>query len=71
MSINSNGPSVNRGPALLKGLAAGTIGGLVASWVMDRFQAVWIKASEVVPQADGDSANGSSSSTQQKQAIFG
>lgn len=30
-------------PQLLKGLAAGMIGGLVASWVMDEFQYAWIK----------------------------
>ena len=28
---------------VLKGLAAGLIGGLVASWTMNRFQDVWIK----------------------------
>ncbi len=37
-----------------KGLAAGLIGGLVASWTMNRFQDVWLKLSE-----NGDpSANG-------------
>jgi hypothetical protein len=29
-----------------KGLAAGLLGGLVASWTMDRFQDVWLKLSE-------------------------
>lgn len=29
-----------------KGLAAGLIGGLVASWTMNRFQDVWLKLSE-------------------------
>lgn len=31
---------------LLKGLIAGAIGGLVASWTMDQFQALWSKLSE-------------------------
>jgi putative membrane protein len=36
---------VNARPEVLKGLAAGTIGGLVASWVMDEFQSALIKLS--------------------------
>jgi Protein of unknown function (DUF1440) len=36
---------VNSQPEVLKGLAAGTIGGLVASWVMEEFQYAWSKAS--------------------------
>ena len=31
---------------VLKGLAAGLIGGLVASWTMNQFQAVWSKVTE-------------------------
>jgi len=31
---------------LLKGLAAGLVGGLVASWTMNQFQAAWSKAME-------------------------
>ena len=31
---------------VLKGLAAGIIGGLVASWTMNQFQALWSKLSE-------------------------
>lgn len=31
---------------LLKGLAAGLVGGLVASWTMNRFQEVWTKAAK-------------------------
>lgn len=34
------------GGDVLKGLAAGVVGGLVASWVMDEFQAGWSKVSE-------------------------
>ncbi len=36
----------NGGGDVLKGLAAGVVGGLVASWVMDEFQAGWSKLSE-------------------------
>ncbi len=49
---------------ILKGLAAGTIGGLVASWVMDEFQDVWSKASEVIQRPQGNGSNESSSPTQ-------
>lgn len=31
---------------ILKGLAAGLVGGLVASWTMNQFQAAWSKAAE-------------------------
>jgi hypothetical protein len=37
-TAHSNGRDDNR---VLKGLAAGLIGGLVASWTMNRFQDVW------------------------------
>src|ERR1043165_3679465 len=33
-------------PDVWKGLAAGLIGGLVASWTMNRFQEVWSKLAE-------------------------
>ena len=36
---------------VLKGLAAGLIGGLVASWTMNRFQDVWMKLAG--PQSSG------------------
>jgi hypothetical protein len=36
----------HRESEVLKGLAAGIIGGLVASWVMEEFQAGWTKVSE-------------------------
>ena len=36
--------TIKRGEGdVLKGLAAGLAGGLVASWTMNRFQDVWIK----------------------------
>ena len=37
-----------------KGLAAGLVGGLVASWVMNRFQDVWINLSESGGQSQGE-----------------
>ncbi len=45
--------------SVLKGLAAGLIGGLVASWVMSEFQAVWSKVSESLEQSqDGKQSQG-------------
>lgn len=38
---------------VLKGLAAGVIGGLVATLVMDQFQALWSKLAEEVEPAQG------------------
>jgi uncharacterized membrane protein YagU involved in acid resistance len=37
-----NKEHTNGDPDILKGLAAGLIGGLIASWTMNRFQDVWI-----------------------------
>lgn len=39
---------------VLKGLAAGVIGGLVASAVMDEFQALWSKLSESLEGSSGE-----------------
>ena len=44
-----NGSSAGR---LWKGLAAGLIGGLVASWTMNRFQDVWSKLAQGNPSRD-------------------
>lgn len=41
-----------------KGLVAGLIGGLVASWTMNRFQDVWLKLSVNDPSTGAQSANG-------------
>ncbi|MGB8507494.1 MAG: DUF1440 domain-containing protein [Pyrinomonadaceae bacterium] len=38
------------GEAVLKGLAAGLIGGLVASWTMNEFQVLWGKLAEGVEE---------------------
>jgi putative membrane protein len=49
---------VNTQPEVLKGLAAGAIGGLVASWVMDEFQSAWFKLSNRVgPSEAGESSS--------------
>src|SRR5215211_9513622 len=41
------------GADVWKGLAAGLIGGLVASWTMNQFQAVWSKVTEVFEKSYG------------------
>ncbi len=47
---NSLDTGVNHQPQVLKGLAAGTIGGLVASWVMEEFQSAWSAVSTSMQQ---------------------
>lgn len=42
-TTRTNGPDGNN---VWKGLAAGLIGGLVASWTMNRFQDVWFKVAK-------------------------
>jgi uncharacterized membrane protein YagU involved in acid resistance len=42
--------------SVYKGLLAGLIGGLVASWTMNRFQDVWLKVSGVGNQPGGKQA---------------
>jgi len=44
-----------RDSSVLKGLAAGAIGGLVASWVMDEFQIVWFKVAKSMQSQNGTS----------------
>ena len=39
-----------------KGLAAGLVGGLVASWTMNRFQDVWFKLAEEFEQSEEQSS---------------
>lgn len=59
--MTNAGATRNNEPNVLRGLVAGTIGGLVASWVMDEFQAVWIKASEGAEDAQVNGSDESSS----------
>ena len=54
MSFDLNGGLPNHQPDVLKGLAAGAIGGLVASWVMEEFQFAWMKISERMQQNGSD-----------------
>jgi hypothetical protein len=60
--------SFNSKPAVVKGLAAGMIGGLVASWLMEEFQTAWMKASDALQQAEGNGANTASSSLETAQS---
>ena len=41
---------------VVKGLAAGLVGGLVASWTMNRFQDVWTKVAESMKESQGNSS---------------
>jgi hypothetical protein len=62
---------MNRGESnLLKGLAAGLIGGLVASWTMNRFQDVWMKLadSESSEAQSSEQAEGQKSDEEQDDA---
>ena len=65
--ISARQTAMNTEPDVLKGVVAGTIGGVVASWVMDEFQAVWIKATEPIQYSQGNGSNESSSSIQGKE----
>lgn len=67
MSTYSREQTINKEPAILKGLAAGLIGGLVASWVTDEFQAVWFRASEAIQHSKRNGASKSSSSQKEAQ----
>ena len=65
--ISARQTAMNTEPDVLKGVVAGTIGGVVASWVMDEFQAVWIKATEPIQYSQGNGSNESSSSIRGKE----
>ena len=66
--------TIKRGEGdVLKGIAAGLIGGLVASWTMNRFQDVWIKlagspsaGAESQRQAEGQESGQGLQQTQKK-----
>jgi putative membrane protein len=57
----------SREPSLWKGTAAGAIGGIVASWVMDEFQAAWKVARST--QSQNASANIEKSSEQEPATV--
>ena len=46
----SNG---NNEPSVWKGIAAGAIGGIVASWVMEEFQSAWMKVAKNATSQNG------------------
>lgn len=50
-----NGAAKQRDGNVLKGLVAGLIGGLVASWTMNRFQDVWVKLADHQDSSDQSS----------------
>ncbi|HSS18926.1 MAG TPA: DUF1440 domain-containing protein [Pyrinomonadaceae bacterium] len=64
--INSSENGVNTRAEVLKGLAAGTIGGLVASWVMEEFQYAWVKVSKRVKQSESGKSSSASNREQSK-----
>jgi hypothetical protein len=64
----------NNGQDLVKGTVAGLVGGLVASWTMNQFQAVWSKAAEGFEKPHGaqsmqpsDSSDAAQSSDRNKE----
>jgi putative membrane protein len=65
--INSCENEVSTRAEMLKGLAAGTIGGLVASWVMEEFQYAWAKLSKPLKQRESSSANNGKSLSQKSE----
>ncbi len=67
--VNSCATALNRQPEVLKGLAAGTIGGLVASWVMDEFQDAWIKVSSSMQQNGSDESSSANNAEQSQSSI--
>ena len=50
---DERGASMERERDVWKGLAAGLIGGLAASWVMNQFQMMWSRESEGIEKAHG------------------
>jgi hypothetical protein len=49
---------------VLKGAAAGLVGGLIASWTMNQFQVVWSKATEALAESNGVATAEASNSQQ-------
>ena len=63
---NSCRTDVNHTSKLLKGFVAGSIGGLVASWVMNEFQYAWIKLASTTGQSQQNGSNDAGTSEQSK-----
>jgi putative membrane protein len=55
-------------PDVWKGLAAGIVGGLVASWVMEEFQSAWAKLSETAQQNGSQQTSSSNGAQSQRDA---
>jgi uncharacterized membrane protein YagU involved in acid resistance len=51
----SSGNITNHKPSVWKGVVAGAIGGVVASWVMEEFQSAWMKVAKNVQSQNGSS----------------
>ena len=49
----SNGNPGNKETNVWKGIAAGAIGGIVASWVMEEFQSAWMKITKSKQEQNG------------------
>jgi putative membrane protein len=58
--LNSRESLIKSEPSVLKGLAAGAIGGLVASWVMDKFQYAWMEVARNTSHGDQSSTEANS-----------
>ncbi|HEY2971148.1 MAG TPA: DUF1440 domain-containing protein [Pyrinomonadaceae bacterium] len=69
--VKSYDTVVNRQPEVLKGLAAGTIGGLVASWVMEEFQYAWVKVSRSMQQLQQNGSDDPSAANHAEQSQSG
>ena len=57
--MNSREARANKGPSVWKGVAAGAIGGLVASWVMEEFQSAWFKVATRLQSQDNTETSNS------------
>jgi len=53
---------------ILKGLAAGVVGGLVASYAMNEFQVLWSKVSESLREQGGEQGQGGAGGGEQEPA---
>ncbi|MEP6922507.1 MAG: DUF1440 domain-containing protein [bacterium] len=64
---NSRAFNHNHRPQVLKGLAAGMLGGLVASWVMEEFQSAWTAASTSMQENSASPATDESQDSEEQE----
>ena len=64
----SRGTITKQEPNVWKGVAAGAIGGIVASWVMEEFQSAWMKVAKNL-QSQNDLTNMQQSSEQEPATV--